>query len=269
MGYSNDNGYVPLSLEDIIEAIMEGFNTVFSTTYTTETFVGSGFYRFSYALAQRIQRNEVRTDEIFLKVQDYFRETNANINDPLVTPTGVIQQLAALGYTASVKPPESGDAGKAYICVNVDDSDEDYAEMKLEICETIRDCIVAGVVTYGTEEETLVLSNGQSFDFKYDLPDVTEILLRLTLTTSRNNQGVIDSVDEIKDKLIDNINARYSLGKDFEPETYFSIADAPWCSDILLEYSIDDGGNWLTAVNEAEYDELYSYPLENVEIVET
>jgi hypothetical protein len=37
----------------------------------------------------------------------------------------------------------------------------------------------------------------------------------------------------------------------------------------LLEYSIDDGENWLTAVFEAEFDELLDFGLEDIEIVES
>lgn len=269
MGYSNDNGYVATSVAELMALVMENINTEFGTSYTAETFEGTNFYKYFYAAIQEMQRNEVKTSEIFLKMQDYFNETNEKVLRPLVTPPGIIDALLEAGYTASVKPAENADAGKAFICVDVDDAADDYAETKLEICNLIKDYVVAGVVPQGTEEELIVISNGQEFPFRFNLPDRTDIKLRLTLTISRNNKSVIASDDDIKDTLLANIQAKYSLGKDFEPETYFSVLDAPWCSDILLEYSLDGGSVWLDDVYESEYDEIFDFDLTDITLVQS
>ena len=71
---------------------------------------------------------------------------------------------------ASVKAPELADAGKVYICLDLDDAADDYEDQKLAACTIIRDSVVAGVVSQGTETETLALSNDQSFDFSFYLP---------------------------------------------------------------------------------------------------
>lgn len=268
MGFSLDEGYVPLAIPDIMALIMTGWNTQFGTSYTAETFAGTNAYKYFYALAQEAERNDIKASEIMLKVQDYFKFTNETILNPKVTPNGIIDALKQAGYTASVKPMIDADAGKASICVNVDDTDPDYADTKLEICTLIKDYVVAGVVTQGTEVESITLTNGQVFDFKYNLPDTNEVLLRLTVTTSRNNQTVISSPEDQKLKLLENIAARYSLGKDFEPERYYTTVDAPWAGDILLEYSLDDGGTWDDDTYEANYDELFVILLENIELIE-
>jgi hypothetical protein len=268
MGFSEDTGYIPLAISDIMSSIMTGINTQFGLSYTAETFLGTNFYKYFYALAQRVQTNEIKMSEVFLKLQDYFDTTNETILNPKVTPNGIIDALGVAGYTASVKPMVEGDAGKTSICVNLLGTESNYAEMKLEVCGLIKDYTVAGVVTQGDQSESLTLSNGQSFDFKYCLPDVTVVLLRLTLTTSRNNTGLISAPEVSKENLLNNINAEYSLGKDFEPERYFTIDDAPWCSDILLEYSVDDGENYVSAIYEADFDELFDITLGNITIVE-
>lgn len=267
MGYANDTGYIALTFQEIMDIFMAGYNTQFSTSYTPETFVGTNAYKYFYTVAQRVQEGEIKTSEIFLKVQDYFEFTNEKILNPKVTTEGLISAFDAEGYEISVKPMIEADAGKINICVNVDDSDPDYAETKLEICNLIKDYTCAGVVSMGTESETIVLTNGQSFDFKYHLPDITEIFLRLTITTSRNNQTVILSPEAVKEILMANIAERYSLGKDFEPERYFTVADAPWASDILLEYS-EDEMTWEDETFEAEFDELFVILLENITVVE-
>src|SRR5690606_24732818 len=95
------------------------------------------------------------------------------------------------------------------------------------------------VITQGTETESLTLTNTQEFDFSFNLPDRLIVALRLTITTSRNNQSFIEPPEDVKLQLLENIEARYNLGNDFELEIYFTKTDAPWAGDILLEYRID------------------------------
>jgi hypothetical protein len=129
-----------------------------------------------------------------------------------------------------------GDAGQINICVDVDDGADDYATTKLAICELIKDSTVAGCVTQGAESESITLSNGQSFDFKYHLPDRIEVDLKLTITTSENNQSVIKDPDDIKSDLISNIQARYKLGKNFEPQKVLRLGR---CSMGFLTYFLN------------------------------
>ena len=387
MPYAQESGYTPSTIETMMASVMNNVNTQFGTEYTTETFLGSGYYKFFYALIQLAQENEIKTSEIFQKLQDYFEITNERIQRPSVTNPGLIEKLSSEGYVASVKKPIDADAGKVFICVNLDDgvnatgsvtitsfanlvsgTDDsitigatvftaqsgvatpgtatfqaassngatatslaaqinahatagalvsavansavveltaidggtagnsialvytdndtnvgatvsgatltggttvaDYDEKKLDVCTIIKDCTVAGVVTQGTEVESIVLSNGQSFDFKFNLPNRIEVLLRLTITTSENNQTVLLSPEEIKDLLIENIEERYSLGKNFEPQRYFSLVDAPWASSVLLEWSDDDGATYYDTVYDADYDDLFIISLENIELIE-
>lgn len=250
-------------------SIMQNINIQFGTSYTYDTFVGTNFYKYFYALAQRVQENEVKTAEIFLKLQQYFEITNESIQRPVGTNPGVIEALEREGYISSVKPIIEADAGEINICVDVDNTDPDYAETKLAICNIIKDSVSAGIVSLGAESETIVLSNGQSFDFKYHLPDRIDVLLRLTITLSQNNQSIVLSPEEVKEKLLENIGARYRLGKNFEPQKYFAIADAPWASQVLLEWAEDDGSpSYASTVFDADFDELFNIDLENITVVE-
>lgn len=268
MPYSQEQGYVPVPIESIMTSVMGYINTQFGTTYTYETFVGTNFYKYFYALAQREQDNEIQTSEIFLKLQQYFDITNERISRPVVTNPGLIEKLESEGYTASVKPMILIDAGKIHICVDVDETDPDYAATKLDICTIIKDSTVAGAVTQGTESQNIVLSNGQSFAFKYNLPTRIPVKLRLTLTLSENNQVVIGDPDTTKSNLLQNIQAKYRLGKNFEPQRYFTVVDAPWAAVVLLEWSNDAGANWFDDVFDADYDELFTFDLADITLVE-
>lgn len=268
MGFANESGYTPLSIETMMLSVMDNYNTQFGTTYTAETFLGTSAYKYFYALIQRLQANEVRTSEIFAKLQQYMAITNERILRPAVTNPGLIEAFAASDFVASVKAPIDADAGKVYVCVDTDETADDYAATKLAINTIIKNSTVAGTVSQGTEVSSIVLDNGQSFNFKFNLPTRTEVLLRLTTTLSANNQVFIESPETVKQKLLDNIQARYSLGKNFEPQKYFSTVDAPWASQVLLEWSDDDGANYYSTVFDAEYNKLFVVLLENITLVE-
>lgn len=367
---------------------MENINVQFSTSYTYETFVGSNFYKYFYALVQELQKNEVKTSEIFLKLTQYFDYTNESIQRPVGTNPGIIEAMAREGYIASVKPMIEADAGKMSLCVLVDDGVHasgdititnytnlltttpdtvtvgattftaqatavtlgtttfraatsniataislaaqinahattgalvrataigaivkiktiqggtagnaialdytdngggnigatksgafltggttlaQYAIDKLEIATIIKDSVSGGIVTQGTESQAIVLSNGQSFDWKYFLPHKREVLLRLTTTLSENNQNVISAPEAVKLKLLENIQARYKLGKNFEPQRYFSQLDAPWTSQVLLEWSLDGGTTYYSTVYDALFDDLFDVNLANITLIE-
>lgn len=275
MGFAQTNGYTPSTISEIIEVLRVGINTQFSQSYTTENFVGTNHYKYFYPIAQRLAENEIKTSEIFLKVQQYITLTNERISRPVVTSPGIIEKMSDEGYTVSVKPMIDADAGKIHICVDVDETADDYADTKVEICELISTLAVAGCVTQGTQTEAIVLSNGQSFDFKFALPNRIPVGLRLTLTLSENNQVVVGNPDDVKAKLLANVGAKYKLGKNFEPQKYFAISDAPWCSKVLLEWTddvtddeIDDTPAWNDTVYDAAYDDLFEVDLARIILVE-
>lgn len=388
MGFSQNEGYIPTSIDVIMLSIMTNINEQFGTSYTSETFVGTNFYKYFYALAQKYQENEVKTSEIFEKLQEYFAVTNERILRPVVTNPGVLEALEASDYVASIKEPISADAGKIYICVDEDDGEHaignititsyanlvsgtddsvgvngttftaqvgavtlgqttfqaatsnaatatslaaqinahatvslvvraravgavvhlravqggtagnsialaytdndtnvgatksgtaftggtanaDYADVRLAIATIIMNSTVAGCVTQGSESETIALSNSQSFAFKFCLPNRIPIELKLTTVLSDNNQSVILSPEEQKQILLDNIAERYYLGKDFEPQRYFNLIDAPWAASVLLEWSNDSGSTWYDDIYEAAFDDLFEAALEDITLVET
>ncbi len=387
MSFAQDTGYLPNTIAELMALVREGINEQFSTDYDEETFLGTNFYKYFYALIQRLQENEVKTSEIVLNLQQYFETTNEEIVRPNTTHPGVRDYLEEAGYVASTKAPLEADAGKLYVCVDVDDGDhasgivtitsyanlvsgtddsvtvgatvftaqvgavtlgqttfqaassnsataislaaqinghatagalvkaraagavvtiraihggvagnsialgytdndtnvgatksgtalaggtasDTYAAEKLAIATILKDSVVAGVTTMGTETETITLSNDQSFDWSFYLPDPIPITLRLTLVTSSNNQSVILTTAETTALLLANITERYRLGLNFEPQRYFSVVDAPWCASALLEYSLD-GSTWISTVATLAFNELYTFDSEDISIVET
>jgi len=268
MAFASDTGYTPLSIEALMDIVREGVNAQFGTSYIKEDFIGTNWYKFLYAPMQMLSENEIKTSEIFLEMQEYFRITNEKVLRPNTTHPGIYDYFLSKGFLASTKPPADVDAGKAFICVDTDETADDYAEKKLEICNLVKDCVVAGAISQGTEVEAITLDNGQEFDFKFNLPDRIPVIIRVTITQSENNLFAIDDASVIREKVYDAIVASYRLGKNFEPQRYFSVADAPWAATVLLEWSDDDGANWHDEVFDSDYDELFTFQLEDISIVE-
>lgn len=267
MSFSADAGYLPNTIPQLMNYIRAGVNSQFGTTYDEDTFLGTNFYKYFYAMIQRLQQNEVKTSEIVLKMQQYFLETNEKIQRPNTTHPGIVDYFSDRGYRASTKKPIDADAGKLYVCIDTDSGADDYAETKLAINTIIKDCCVGGVISQGDQVSAITLPNGQSFDFKFSLPDYTPVLLKLTITLSSNNQFTVLSDAEVAAILFANINARYRLGLDFEPQRYFSILDAPWAADILLEWSDDAGMTWDDDIFEAAFDDLFTFELGDITVV--
>lgn len=269
MSFSLEAGYQPRTISELMNVVRINVNEQFGTEYEVDTFLGTNFYKFFYSVIQELQANEVRASEIVLRLQQYFDVTNEMIVRPNTTHPGIFDYFSARGFIVSSKPPADADAGKVYIAIDLDSGADDYDDKKLEACTIIKDCVAAGIVSQGSEVETLTLSNNQSFDYKFNLPDVTTLLLRLTLVNSANNQFSVLSPEETAQLLFDNINARYRLGLSFEPQRYFSVLDAPWAASVLLEYKLDGAGSWLSAVYVSDYDELFTFGLEDIEVVES
>jgi hypothetical protein len=390
MSFSQDNGYLPVSVGTIIDSIRQRINTVFGQSYTAETFVGTGWYKYAYAIAQRIQENEVKASETFQKLQEYVSLTNEKIKRPSVTNVGLLNAFSDADYIASVKPIVEEDAGLVSICVQIDEditgkqaqglveitsyvnlvsgaddsikvgsttftaqtgaatpgdatfraatsnqatalslaaqinahatastevvarafgakviikaidlgvagntldlvytdndsnvgltvsgtdlaggtaADDSYDDIRLEVASLVKDFVAAGIPSLGTETESIVLPNGQNFDFSFFLPDRIAILLRLTLDISENTLTAVPTDVEIRQLVFDQINERYQLGYNFEPQRYFDLGDAPWAADLLLEWSMDDGDTWSDNVFDADFDELLTFGLEDIDVV--
>lgn len=268
MGFASTSGYTPATINSLMLLVMANVNTQFGTTYTSDNFTGTNFYKYFYALIQELQANEVKTSEIFLSLQDYFAVTNEKISRPAVTNPGLIAILEAAGYTASIKNIGDTDAGKLFVCVDTDSGAPTYAATKLAINTIISNSSVAGAVSQGSETSTIVLSNGQSFTFKFALPSVTNLKVRVTTVLSENNEFVIASPEDQKATILANIAAKYRLGLDFEPQRYYTVVDAPWASSILFEYSLDGGSTYISIVTELAYNALYRIALADLTLIE-
>ncbi len=267
MSYAQDTGYVPVNFATMMASIRDAINLQYGTSFTEGTFIGTNWYKYFYVLVQKVLENETKTAEIFLKLQEYIATTNLRIQRPSTSLPGIIDTFTANGYVASVKKNAVEDAGTVSICVLTDPDAPTYAVTRLAICNLIKDFIAAGMICEGSEDEDIVLTNGQSFNFAFFLPTAIPVLLKLTITTSDNQELAIPTDIEIRTLLEANIAARYRLGWDFEPQRYFTQGDAPYSATILLEWSSDAGSSYHSTVFEAEFKDLYTFGLDDITVL--
>lgn len=267
MSFSQANGYTPDTVAEIMNEVRLGVNAQFGTTYSVATFLGTNWYKYFYSLVQRLQLEEIKTGEIFLKLQQYILTTNERIQRPSVSFEGLVQSFKSINFDVSVKPMIVADAGQISLAVDILVTDPNFATKKLAICTNIKNFVAAGLVSQGAQVENITISNGQNFDFKFDLSIRTPILLRLTITVSDNNLLTVPDDITIRARLKTKIDTLYRMGLDFEPQRYWNTTDAPWASVILLEYSINNAVTWISTTFQAGYRDRYTFGFGDIEII--
>lgn len=266
MPYSDKMNYTPDSFTDIITRLMDGVNEQFHTDFTYETFVGTGFFKFFYTLAQEILAREHEFAEAYVKLQDFIRTTNERIAIPKTPRDGLIKTFAQRGYTISLRPQTLETAGRLGVCVEIDPTASDYGEKKAEILEMLRRYTTGGLYYDGNHRGMVRLSNGQDWEFGFYSPNRKTAHLRLTVTVSQNTSLLSEDEEEIRKKLLDNIAAQYGLGFDFEPEKYFTISrDAPYASSVKLEWKTN--GIFSGAVYSADFQDLFVVDAARTEVI--
>jgi len=258
MPFDLTNGYQPRTFDEIKAEMLAEINDQFGTTYDEETIIGTDHYKFFYGGIQLVMQAEAYTAEITAKMTDYIRTANENINLPKSTIDGFTQGiLRDLQLNSTIKEiTDPAEAGYMFLVVDVDDEAEDYEDTKQEIINRMHNWLTTGLYYNGTEEGTKTAINGQVFTYKYALPTLVDVLVRITVTISPNANTPILNENQIREKFNTNFAALYRLGLDFEPEKYLEISrDLPFASNILLEYSEDAGSTWDDEPRAMPYDE--------------
>ncbi|MDR2426817.1 MAG: hypothetical protein LBD46_06555 [Endomicrobium sp.] len=265
-----DNSFTPATFDELLQIVVKQWNTEFNTNYDVETFKGTNAYRFAYVFIQTQIEQQATIAEIYARLQVYFENINARINNPKTTNNGIIEAMRDKGYIGSVRENTQAQAGSLAVAVVVDTQADNYETKKSEILNIIKDNSVAGLFYDGTESGDLQLTNGQSITFAFTPSENIPTLLRITITYAKGSKYARISDDEVKEKLLFNLAALYNLGNDFMPERYFEInRDAPYAADILLEYSNSKTNNVFTsAVYTSAFTELFTFDPANIQVTQ-
>lgn len=266
MPFSQSNAFTPRTYDEVLQELIDATNAELGTSYNKESYEATNLYRINYPVIQLATNSEANTALIMEKLRNFFIDTNQRIIASKTTDEAIIEAIGALGFIASVRENEEADAGKLAVCVDIDPLSATYATDIINIAEEIIDnsfggCWYdSGATPALVVDVVVVLSNGQSRTVSFRRPTVQDTMIRVTIKPSRNTNIVIDNEGQVIEKLQANLALFYKLGLDFEPEKYFEInRDAPYASDVLLEYSINAGSNWLSVPKENTFYYLMNF----------
>lgn len=267
MSYSVLNGYAPRSYDDILLTTVNAVNEEFGTNYTTQSFAGTNLWKVLYSAIQEIMTTENNISLLGEKMKQFISVQNEELYAPTSTIDGFTDLLKReLSLVGSIKPNEAADAGNIYLCVDVDNTLDDYATIKQEILELMHRHLVGGLVYHGTETGTVTGTNGQSYSYGYSLPTTVSLMVKITIDVSDNTLLKIPTTNEVKALFLKNFAERYRLGFDFEPQNYLCRDDVPFAGSILIEYSQDSGITWDADVLDLDFDEKVTLAEEDVEV---
>lgn len=269
MSFSVVNGYSPRSYEAILADCVQVVNQEFGTSYTSQSFVGTNLWKYLYATIQGMMTIENNISELGVKLQDYIRTQNEELIIHRSSVDGFMQAMEdELGLISSLKPCESdADAGEIYLAVDIDSAGSDYADKKQQIFNVMHKYLTAGLHYNGTETGTVTATNGQVFNYAYELPTKKALKIKIQVRVSENNNLFIETTNNIKEKFLENFSNLYRLGFDFEPQQYLNISrDLPFASEITTQYSTNSGSSWATGVLESDYKTKYTIDNASVEV---
>ena len=269
MSYSVVNGYSPRSYETILDDCVAVVNDEFKTNYTRQTFVGTNLWKYLYATIQGMMTIENNISELGVKLQDYIRTQNEELIIHRSSVDGIMQAIKdELGLVSSLKPASSSaDAGEIYLAVDVDNEQENYSEIKQRIIETLHKYLTAGLHYNGTEAGTITATNGQVFNYAYQLPTKKPLKIQIQVKVSDNTNIFVETTNSIKEKFLKNFSEIYRLGYDFEPQQFLNISrDLPFASEITIKYSTNSGSSWATEILESDYQTKITIAENDVEV---
>lgn len=269
MSFTVTNGYSPRSYEAILADCVAVVNSEFKTQYTIQSFVGTNLWKFLYAEIQGMMTIENNIAELGVKLQDYIRTQNEELIIHRSSADGIMQALKdELGLVSSLKPTESSaDAGEIYLAVDIDPEGADYASKKQEIFNALHKYLTAGLHYNGTETGTVTATNGQVFNYAYELPTEKALKIKIQVKVSDNNNLFVETTNSIKEKFLENFAELYRFGYDFEPQQFLNISrDLPFASEITTQYSTNGGSSWGSAVLQSDYKTKYTISNADVEI---
>lgn len=275
MSYDVINGYGKQTFPDLMKIMTDSINRHFDTDYTTDTVVGSDHFKFFYGGLQLVMETENKIAELGVKIADYIRTVNESIQAPVSSVDGTIQYFKKnLGLNVSLRAiTDVSLAGKPKIAVDIDSASADFESRKQQIFDALRLSQTEGLYWFNPSTtpadneyrgESSAL-NGQAFPYAFYIPREVPIYVRITVTRSRDNLSFQLNVTQIREIFESNFAKMYSIGRDFEGDTYLSTCDIKSAASIVVEWS-DDNINWSSAVREMEFDTKIT--LKNVEVIE-
>lgn len=239
MSWDIENGYAPRTYEQILQAVVDAVNKVFSKDYTIDTIRGTNWEKFYYVAIQLVMQNEAGISELSNKLIDYIRYENSKLQLPHSTVNGFLAVLEAeTGLQGSFKQWTHDTAGIINFAVDVDKKRADYADIKRKICRLLFENLTAGLFFEGTEKEENLGLNGQLYETAYELAQEVKLNVKINIKLNRNVSDYVPSELAVSELFRQAFAEKYRFGNDFNPDIYMCyINELPFAGAVDVQHS--------------------------------
>lgn len=235
MAYSEEEGFVSRTVEEIKNAIRLAVNQETGSTYTEVTFTDSSWDRIANVLAQIMCQTEQTMSAGWDNVREYVNTTNQILGVPYASLLGLMDYFTnTLKIGIKIKQPTEAEAGQIFLALDL--TEEEFESRKDEITETLIDRSILNYYFVGSKSWVVKLPNGQDWRFACQLAEDVNVYLDIQITRSRKNESIALDANGVKELFLKNLEERLTVGDDGEWGKVLNLNDIPWAGNINIGY---------------------------------
>lgn len=247
MPYSSDGLYIPSTPEEIRQGVIDKFNELFGTAYTSLSWNATNNQLMTECAVQAISDAEARYSLAYNKLANYIANTEKTLM-PLSTNDAIRIRLKELGYDVYFRE-ESLNGGNVKIFVSPESialtSEDDF---KTVLAQVIKERWPAGVAaiqnSVADPKVTVTHSNGQGVDYFYLIATLEPVEIEMAVYTTIGGGEDLPSVEDIKDQLKAAFDASYRMNYRYFLQEIANVNTFPFARSIVIS------GKPLAAVGE-------------------
>ena len=267
MAYSEEEGFVSRTVEEIKNSIRLAVNQETGSTYTEVTFTDSSWDRIANVLAQIMCQTEQTMSAGWDNVREYVGTINQVLGVPYASLLGLIDYFNnTLKIGTKIKQPTEEEAGQIFLALDL--TEEEFESRKDEITATLIDRSILNYYFVGSKSWVVKLPNGQDWRFACQLAEDVNVYLDIQITRSRKNESIALDADGVKELFLKNLKERLTIGDDGEWGKVLNLNDIPWAGNINIGYKDEETSPTYTYEQKpVEYYQKIVTTIDNINVI--
>lgn len=267
MAYSEEEGFVSRTVEEIKNAIRLAVNQETGSTYTEVTFTDSSWDRIANVLAQIMCQTEQTMSAGWDNVREYVNTTNQILGVPYASLLGLMDYFSnTLKIGIKIKQPTEAEAGQIFLALDL--TEEEFENRKDEITATLIDRSILNYYFVGSKSWIVKLPNGQDWRFACQLAEDVNVYLDIQITRSRKNESIALDANGVKELFLKNLEERLTVGDDGEWGKVLNLNDIPWAGNINIGYKDEEASpTYIYEQKPVEYYQKIVTTADNINVV--
>lgn len=267
MAYSEEEGFVSRTVEEIKNAIRLAVNQETGSTYTEVTFTDSSWDRIANVLAQIMCQTEQTMSAGWDNVREYVNTTNQILGVPYASLLGLMDYFTnTLKIGIKIKQPTEEEAGQIFLALDL--TEEEFESRKDEITAALIDRSILNYYFAGSKSWVVKLPNGQDWRFACQLAEDVNVYLDIQITRSRKNESIALDASGVKELFLKNLEERLTVGDDGEWGKVLNLNDIPWAGNITIGYKDEEASpTYIYEQKPVEYYQKIVTTADNINVV--